>query len=83
MLALEKANLVDATKRSFRLNPAEDDGLANALRVCEETFNADALPQGIELMAPCDFYAAIAFGRSRTRPRARDEGVRLFPYLAA
>ncbi|WP_163152360.1 hypothetical protein [Bradyrhizobium uaiense] len=52
--------------RHFQLNPSEDNRLANALRACEEIFNEDVLPGDAELMAPSDFYAAMAPGPSRT-----------------
>jgi len=83
MSSLREVALLNATKRRFELNLAEDDDLASAMRVCEETFNADVLPRDVELMAPSDFYAAIASGPSRTRPTTRGEGARLLPYLAA
>ncbi|MBW7961413.1 hypothetical protein [Bradyrhizobium sp. BR 10261] len=71
------------TRRCFQLNFAEDNRLANALRVCEAIFSEDVLPCHAELMAPSDFYAAIASGPSRTRPTAKDEELTLLPFLAA
>jgi hypothetical protein len=67
------------TKRRFQLNPAEDHHLAEALRLCEEIFNADVLPCDAEPKGPSDLYAAIAFGPSRTLPSTESEGPRLFP----
>ena len=81
-MSVEETRL-NETRRVSELNLAEDNRLANALRISEEVFNADVLPRDAELMAPSDFYAAIASGPSRTRPTLRDEEVRLFPYLAA
>ncbi|MGY4625500.1 hypothetical protein [Bradyrhizobium sp. USDA 4486] len=71
------------TNRPFRLDLAEDNGLTNALHIREATFNEDVLPRDAELMAPSDFYAAIASDPSPPRPTTRAEGARLFPYLAA
>jgi hypothetical protein len=67
----------------FQLNPAEDDGLRNALRLCEVLYNADVVPRDTELMAPRDFYAAMCFRGLRTRPITGAERARLVPYLAA
>jgi hypothetical protein len=70
--------------RPFLLDLAEDNGPANALRMLEETFNADVLPRDAELMAPSDFYAAISSGPSRGRKQTSDDDrARPFPYLAA
>jgi|GEM_PF-3679407 len=71
------------TNRPFQLDLAEDDHLANALRMSEAVFNEDVLPRDAELMAPSDFYAAIASRPSHTSPTTRDERLRLFPHLAA
>ena len=82
MSSLNEATRIN-TNCPFQLDLAEDSGLANALRTREETFNADVLPRDAELMAPSDFYAAIASDPSPSRPTTRGEGARLFPYLAA
>ncbi|SFP56036.1 hypothetical protein SAMN05216330_108134 [Bradyrhizobium sp. Ghvi] len=82
MSSLKESSTFHQT-RCFQLNLAEDNGLRDALRVCEVTYNADVLPRDTELMAPSDFYAAMCFGASRTRPRTGTERARLFPYLAA
>ncbi|WGD54626.1 hypothetical protein QA641_12335 [Bradyrhizobium sp. CB1650] len=82
MSSLKEASRLNQS-RSFQLILAEDKGLLNALRLCEATYNADVLPRDTELMAPSDFYAAMCFRPSRTRPRTEAERARLFPYLAA
>ena len=61
MSSLKEATRIK-TNCPFQLDLAEDNGLANALRTREETVNADLLPRDAELMAPSDFYAAIASG---------------------
>ncbi|WP_128931525.1 hypothetical protein [Bradyrhizobium zhanjiangense] len=68
---------------TFQLNVAEDNGLLNALRLCEASYNADVLPRDTVVVAPSEFYAAMCFRPSRTRPRTGAERARHFPYLAA
>ncbi|KRQ08255.1 hypothetical protein AOQ71_22440 [Bradyrhizobium manausense] len=82
MSPVKQANR-NETRHCLQLNFAEDNRHANALRVCEALFSEDVLPGDAKLMAPSDFYAAIASGPSRTRPTARDEEVALLPFLAA
>ncbi len=82
MSPVRRANR-NETMRRFQLTPSEDNRLANALRACEEIFNEDVLPGDAELMAPSDFYAAMAPGPSRTWSTAHGDEARLFPYLAA
>ncbi|MDA9430223.1 hypothetical protein [Bradyrhizobium sp. CCBAU 51627] len=72
-----------APSNRFQLDLAEDNGLANALRIRDELFSSDVLPADAKLMAPSDFYAATALRPSRTRPTAGAERARRFPYLAA
>jgi hypothetical protein len=59
------------SSRPFRLDLAEGNSQANALRRREETFNADVMPSNAEPMAPSDFYATTAFGPSRGREQSR------------
>ena len=83
MSSLEKANRSNLTRHRFQLDLAEDIGLVDALRRAEESFSSDVLPRDAELMAPRDFYAALASRPQRIRPTTGAERARLFPYLAA
>ncbi len=81
--SLEETSRSSTAKRPLRLSLAHDNGLATVLRSIEATFNADVLPPDVELMAPNEFYAAIASGSSRTRPRPEDGRTTQLSYLAA
>jgi hypothetical protein len=83
MSSHKEAGRFGATERRFQLHLPKDIGLATALRIREESFSADVLPRGAALVAPSDFYAAIAFRPTAARPGTEAERARLFPDLAA
>ncbi|MGY3235053.1 MULTISPECIES: hypothetical protein [unclassified Bradyrhizobium] len=83
MSSFQAADLVIESKHFLQLDLAADGGLAGALGLAEAAFSEDVLPCDAELMAPADFYAALASGPRRTRTTATAERSTLFPCLAA
>ena len=83
-----KTAVVTGSTSCIGLPSSEHDGgpshcLAGALGLAEAPFSEDVLPCDAELMAPADFYAALASGPRRTRTTATAERIRFFPCLAA
>jgi len=83
MSSFPAADRLIESKHCLQLDLADDRDLAGALRLAEAAFNEDVLPRDAELMAPADFYTALASAPQRTRTTTRPERTGALPYLAA